>query len=234
MEVVMEAGEGPVFTKPLKTVADIKTSLNHGIDVQTDLKYVYDAITLTRHNLEGKVPLLGFSGAPWTLMAYMIEGKGSKTQSQAKKWLYQNPYESHDLLGLLTKVITGYLVEQVKAGAQMLQVFDTSAGYLPPNLFEQFAQPYLLKIATDVKEKLRSLELEPVPMTVFAKDAHYAIEALGRSRDHYDVVSVDWTVTPKQARAAVSADTLLQVRRLVHVMAFVQRSWVRSSLGQAV
>jgi len=156
------------------------------------------------------VPLLGFSGAPWTLMAYMIEGKGSKTQSMAKKWLYQNPYESHELLALLTKVIVDHLVEQVKAGAQMLQVFDTNAGYLPPNVFEQFAQPYLLQIATDVKEKLRSLDIEPVPMTVFAKDAHYAVDALGKSREHYDVVSLDWTISAKQGRAAVSGDTVLQ------------------------
>jgi len=210
MEVIMSPGEGPVFPNPLKTVADIKTALNHKVDVKTELKYVFDAITLTRHRLEGKVPLLGFSGAPWTLMAYMIEGKGSKTQSQAKKWLYQNPYESHELLSLLSGVITDYLVEQVKAGAQMLQVFDTSAGYLPQNMFEIFAQPYLLKIATDVKEKLRALDIEPVPMTVFAKDAHYAIEGLGQNKSIYDVVGLDWTISPKKARAAVSADTLLQ------------------------
>jgi uroporphyrinogen decarboxylase len=209
MEVIMAPGEGPVFPTPLEKPADIKL-LKADVDVNTELKYVFDAITLTRLNLRGKVPLIGFAGAPWTLMAYMIEGKGSKTQSKAKRWLYQHPYESHELLAILTKVIVEYLVEQVKAGAQMLQVFDTSAGYLPQNIFEQFAQPYLLQIAKDVKQKLRDQAIEPVPMVVFAKDAHYALEALGKSREFYDVVSLDWTIDPKKARQAVAPDVTLQ------------------------
>ncbi|KAI1289643.1 Uroporphyrinogen decarboxylase [Halotydeus destructor] len=209
MEVIMTPGEGPTFPKPLAGPADLKT-LNKDVDVSKELKYVYDAITLTRRQLDGKVPLLGFVGAPWTLMAYMIEGKGSKTQSNAKKWLYQHPYESHELLSLLTTVITDHLVEQIKAGAQMVQVFDTSAGYLPQSTFEQFAQPYLLKIATDVKQKQRDLGLTPVPMVVFAKDAHYSLEALGKSREFYDVVSLDWTMNPKQSRARVGDGITLQ------------------------
>jgi uroporphyrinogen decarboxylase len=210
MEVTMAPGEGPVFTKPLEKPADVKTVLNHDVDVKTELKYVYDAITLTRRQLDGKVPLLGFVGAPWTLMAYMIEGKGSKTQSQAKKWLYQHPIQSHELLELLTKVIVNHLVEQVKAGAQMVQVFDTSAGYLPQQMFDQFSKPYLLKIATQVKETLKSLDIEPVPMVVFAKDAHYSLEDLGKSRDFYDIVSLDWTMDPKKSRQRVGDGITLQ------------------------
>ena len=120
MIVQMKAGVGPVFDKPLATPEDMETLVRP--DVKTVLKYVYDAITLTRHKLEGKVPLIGFTGAPWTLMSYMIEGGGSKTQSKAKKWLYQHPEASHKLLTLLTQVCVEYLVEQVRAGAQMLQV----------------------------------------------------------------------------------------------------------------
>ena len=128
MIVQMKPGVGPVFDKPLVNPEDIDTLVRP--DVKVALKYVYDAITLTRHKLEGKVPLIGFTGAPWTLMAYMIEGGGSKTQSKAKKWLYQFPEASRRLLSVLTEVCVDYLVEQVRAGAQMLQVFESNAEYL--------------------------------------------------------------------------------------------------------
>merc|ERR1711872_908436 len=98
-----------------------------------------------------QVPLIGFTGAPWTLMAYMIEGGGSKTQSKAKKWLYQHPEASHELLGLLTVVCVDYLVEQVRAGAQLLQVFESNAEYLGPEMFDKFCLPYLTKICSQVK-----------------------------------------------------------------------------------
>ena len=108
----MKAGVGPVFPEPLVETSDID-KLDANVDVKTKLSYVYEAITLTRHRLEGKVPLIGFSGAPWTLMGYMIEGGGSKTMSKAKKWLYKEPDASHKLLSLLTKIIIAYLIEQV-------------------------------------------------------------------------------------------------------------------------
>ena len=108
----MKTGVGPVFPEPLVTPADLD-KLDANVDVSTKLKYVYEAITLTRQKLEGKVPLIGFSGAPYTLMGYMIEGGGSKTMSKAKKWLYTQPEASHKLLKLLTKVIIAYLIEQV-------------------------------------------------------------------------------------------------------------------------
>merc|ERR1711942_105245 len=122
----------------------------------------YDAITLTRQRLEGKVPLIGFTGAPWTLMAYMIEGGGSKTQSKAKKWLYQYPEASRKLLSMVTKVCIDYLVEQVRAGAQLLQVFESNAEYLGPKEFQIFALPYLSKINNSVKEKLETEGLDMV------------------------------------------------------------------------
>lgn len=121
MKVEMKPGVGPVFDKPLVGPGDL--DLLTVPDVNTALKYVFDALTLTRHKLEGKVPLIGFTGAPWTLMSYMIEGGGSKTLSKAKKWLYQHPEASHKLLKLITDVNVEYLVGQVRAGAQLLQVF---------------------------------------------------------------------------------------------------------------
>ena len=116
-----------MFDRPLVTPEDIETLVRP--DAKVALKYVYDAISLTRHKLEGKVPLIGFTGAPWTLMSYMIEGGGSKTQSKAKKWLYQYPEASRKLLALITEVNVDYLVEQVRAGAQLLQVFESNAEY---------------------------------------------------------------------------------------------------------
>jgi uroporphyrinogen decarboxylase len=111
-------GRGPVFTEPLETPDDM-ARLKEKIDVNKELGYVYDAITLTRMKLDGRVPLLGFVGAPWTLMAYMIEGGGSKTLHKAKSWLWKYPEQSHRLLQRITDVSVTFLVGQVKAGAQV-------------------------------------------------------------------------------------------------------------------
>jgi uroporphyrinogen decarboxylase len=121
MNVQMVPGKGPTFPQPLAGPADLDR-LNQQVDVPKALGYVMDAITLTRHRLNGRVPLIGFSGAPWTLLSYMVEGGGSATQSRAKKWLYVYPDASAEVLRILTRVICDYLVAQVQAGAQMLQV----------------------------------------------------------------------------------------------------------------
>ena len=207
MEVQMVAGVGPVLPNPLTKPEDIK-ALKSDVDVDTELDYVYKAITLSRHKLEGKVPLIGFSGAPFTLMAYMIEGGGSKTLAKTKKWLYVYPYESQQLLDMLSDVIIKYLTAQVKAGAQLLQVFDTNAGFLGPNQFKTFSLPFLRKISIGVKKALNDLNIPTVPMIVFAKDVHYGIEELSQS--NYDVVSIDWTIDPSKARALVGPSVSLQ------------------------
>uniref|UniRef100_A0A8C3TS66 Uroporphyrinogen decarboxylase n=1 Tax=Catharus ustulatus TaxID=91951 RepID=A0A8C3TS66_CATUS len=188
MEVVMVSGKGPVFTEPLKEVEDL-LKLRQKVDVTAELGYVFQAITLTRHTLEGKVPLIGFSGAPWTLMSYMIEGGGSTTMAKAKSWLYRHPEASHRLLRLLADVIIDYLVGQVAAGAQALQVFESHAGHLGPELFQDFALPYIRDIAQAVKSKLKEEALPLVPMIIFAKDAHYALRDLAHAG--YEVVESD-------------------------------------------
>ncbi|XP_068098630.1 uroporphyrinogen decarboxylase [Hyperolius riggenbachi] len=207
MEVHMEPGRGPVFSEPLKDPEDMK-KLKTKIDVVEELGYVFRAITLTRHKLEGRVPLIGFTGAPWTLMTYMIEGGGSNTMSKAKRWLYQHPKISHTLLQLLTDVIVDYLVGQVAAGAQALQVFESHAGCLGPKQFSEFALPYLRSIASRVKSKLKSDNMDAVPMIVFAKDGHYAIEELAESS--YDVIGLDWTMCPKEVRQKLAGRKALQ------------------------
>ena len=206
MKVEMKPGVGPVFDKPLVVPEDMEKLVMP--DVKVALKYVYDAITLTRHKLEGKVPLIGFTGAPWTLMAYMIEGGGSKTQSKAKKWLYQHPEASKKLLSMVAEVCVDYLVEQVRAGAQLLQVFESNAEYLGPEQFTTFSLPYLVQINKQVKARLVEEQLDMVPMTVFAKGGHYALEQLKNSG--YETIGLDWTINPTLARKVMGDKVTLQ------------------------
>ncbi|XP_075688178.1 uroporphyrinogen decarboxylase isoform X2 [Rhinoderma darwinii] len=207
MEIRMEPGRGPVFPEPLKGPEDLQ-KLKPTVDVSQELGYVFRAITLTRHKIAGQVPLIGFAGAPWTLMTYMIEGGGSNTMSKAKRWLYHNPSASHQLLQQLTDVIVDYLVGQVAAGAQALQVFESHAGCLGPQQFGDFSLPYLKQISRRVKKKLKTEGLEQVPMIVFAKDAHYALEDLSQSG--YEVVGLDWTIRPQEAREKTGKRVTLQ------------------------
>ncbi|CAH2310573.1 uroporphyrinogen decarboxylase [Pelobates cultripes] len=207
MEIRMEPGRGPVFQEPLQTPEDLQ-KLKSKVDVKQELGYVFRAITLTRHKIAGKVPLIGFTGAPWTLMTYMIEGGGSNTMSKAKRWLYQQPSASHQLLRQLTDIIVEYLVGQVAAGAQALQVFESHAGILGPQQFADFSLLYLQEISRRVKEKLKAEGLEQVPMIVFAKDAHYALENLSQSG--YEVVGLDWTIQPQEARERTGNRVTLQ------------------------
>jgi uroporphyrinogen decarboxylase len=198
MEVIMEPGKGPTFPKPLTDVSQIASLVTSPEEVASSLQYVYDAITLTRHRLEGKVPLIGFAGAPWTLLSYMIEGGGSTTQAKAKKWLYVHAEETKKLLEQISDCLIEYLIRQVIAGAQMLQLFESHAGVLTENLFSQFALPYFEQIAKGVKSGLTSRGIEPVPMIIFAKDGHYAMEMM---KDlPFDVISLDWTIDPATAR----------------------------------
>lgn len=195
--VEMKSGVGPVFPSPLEVPKDIHEGrLSKPTEALDHLQYVFDAINLTRHELNGRVPLLGFTGAPWTLMSYMIEGGGSKTQSKAKKCLYSHPEESKQLLQLLTDVNVEYLIGQVKAGAQMLQIFESNAEYLGPDLFQTFCIPYLSQICDRVKAGLGN---DAVPMTIFAKGGgQHSLESLRATS--YDVVSIDWTMNPLDAR----------------------------------
>ncbi|CAG2062819.1 unnamed protein product, partial [Timema podura] len=188
MIVEMKPGIGPVLPNPLVEPEDI-AKLETPVDVSLKLGYVGEAITLVRHRLEGKVPLIGFSGAPWTLMGYMIEGGGSKTMAKSKAWLYRYPLAT-------------------EAGAQLLQVFESNAEYLGSELFFEFSIPYIREIASKVKAGIKQKGLNDVPMTIFAKGAHYGLEGLANSG--YDVIGIDWTVDPVKARAAVGPNITLQ------------------------
>nr|NP_588085.2 putative uroporphyrinogen decarboxylase Hem12 [Schizosaccharomyces pombe]Q9USJ5.2 RecName: Full=Uroporphyrinogen decarboxylase; Short=UPD; Short=URO-D [Schizosaccharomyces pombe 972h-]CAB60679.2 uroporphyrinogen decarboxylase Hem12 (predicted) [Schizosaccharomyces pombe] len=196
MQVVMLEQKGPHFPKPLVVPEDIDL-LEKTPNISAKLGYVMDAISLTREKLDGQVPLMGFSGAPWTIMAYMIEGGGSKTFAKAKSWLFRYPEASHKLLKIITDATVSYLIQQVYAGAQLLQIFDSWAGELSPEDFTEYAYPYLVRICQEVKQHLKKKKRDEVPMIVFAKGAWYAIDQLCDSG--YDVIGLDWTVSPKEA-----------------------------------
>ncbi len=201
LEVQMVKGKGPHFPDPLTAPREL--SRLRTPDSARDLDYVLDAITLTRKRLNGRCPLIGFSGAPWTLMAYMIEGGGSKNFATARRWLYQHSEASTELLNRIAEAVMDYLDQQIKAGAQYVQVFDSWAGLLTPQLFEQYALPMLEKIAAHVKSRHPD-----VPAVVFAKGAHYALDALADTA--YDVISLDWTMDPASARDVVNGRVALQ------------------------
>jgi uroporphyrinogen decarboxylase len=192
----MEEGKGPFFPKTVRTEGDLKKIK---VADEDSLGYVIDAIKVTKRELNGRVPLIGFAGAPWTIFCYMVEGKGSKTFSVARKFLYNNPSFAHQLLDKITDSTINYLKSQIKAGANIVQVFDSWAGILPNNQYEEFALKYISKITDAITE---------VPVIVFAKGAYGAREMIGKTS--CDVVGLDWNMDIKESRSLVGPNKTLQ------------------------
>lgn len=194
----MVESRGPWFENTVRTEADINAlRVANG---EEDLSYVCDAIKLTKTALAGRVPLIGFAGAPWTLFAYMVEGSGSKTFAKAKKFLYTEPRLAHLLLEKITESTIHYLKAQVKSGADMLQIFDSWAGILSPQQYREFALPYIARIC----DELHLL----VPITVFAKDAFFVRADLGKLKCH--TIGLDWTMDVAESRALIGNEKTLQ------------------------
>ena len=210
MTVEMVDKKGPHFPDPLKSPQDqqYKDIMARDVDVAKELDYVYKAITMTRQKLNGRVPLFGFCGAPWTLLCYMVEGGGSKLFIQSKTWVYRFPTESKDLLMKISKLCVEYLALQVQAGAQIVQVFDSWAAELSPSSFKEVSLPYLRHISTHLPQRLRELKLDIVPMVVFAKGAWYALDDLCSSG--YQVVGLDWLQDPAEALKIANGRVVLQ------------------------
>ncbi|CAD5271183.1 MULTISPECIES: uroporphyrinogen decarboxylase [unclassified Imperialibacter] len=188
---------GPTFPKTIKTEKDIDEL--RIADGETDLGYVIEAIKLTNKELAGRVPLIGFAGAPWTLFSYMVEGSGSKTFSKARGFLYTEPALAHKALEKITQSTISYLKAQVKAGAHMLQIFDSWAGVLPPQHYREFSLAYIRKICEAIPE---------VPVTVFAKGAFFSLEEIGQLP--CATVGLDWNMDVGESRAKVGASKTLQ------------------------
>ncbi|KAF8424567.1 uroporphyrinogen decarboxylase [Tirmania nivea] len=210
MTVEMIEKKGPHFPHPLRdpNSPEFEQVVTRDVDVKEELGYVFEAITLTRKKLEGRVPLIGFVGAPWTLMSYMIEGGGSKMFNLVKGWIFKHPAESKRLLQRVAEVCVDFLVEQVVAGAQLIQVFDSWAGELSPHDFAIFSLPYLKYISHNLPIRLKAAGIEPVPMTVFAKGAWYALDTLCESG--YQTVGLDWTHDPVEACRIANGRVTLQ------------------------
>ena len=198
LEVFMEEGKGPSLPKIIQTQKDIDALITDG--AEESLQYVYDALTLTKTELNGRVPLIGFAGAPWTILCYMVEGKGSKTWEKAKQFAYTQPLLAHQLLQKITQITISYLKLQARAGADTVQVFDSWAGSLSPADFKIFAQPYLLQIADALKDE--------VPVILFPKGSWYALKELSESSAAG--IGIDWCIAPEFARQLTSNKIVLQ------------------------
>ena len=191
----MEEKRGPVFPKTIHTIEDLKNL--RVADPETDLGYVLEAIRLTKRALNGRVPLIGFAGAPFTIFCYMTEGKGSKTFSVAKKALYSDPAFSHQLLQKITDSTIAYLKAQIAAGANLVQIFDSWAGILSPAQYREFSLPYIRQICDAISE---------APVTVFAKGAFFARHEIGQL--NCAVVGLDWNMDVAESRELIPNKTL--------------------------
>ena len=191
--------KGPFFPKTIKSENDFLNHAQTDFDIDDRLGYVLEAIKITNKELNGRVPLIGFAGAPWTIFCYMIEGQGSKTFSKARKILYTNPSLAHDLLNRITSVTTRYLKAQVKAGAHMVQIFDSWAGILGNDQYLEFGLKYIEQIAKEITD---------VPVTIFSKGAFAAIPDIAKSS--CNTVGLDWNMNSKEVRKIVGESITLQ------------------------
>ncbi|KAA0148017.1 hypothetical protein FNF29_06961 [Cafeteria roenbergensis] len=201
MECQMLPGKGPVFPAPLLDPSHLDR-LNLAPDASDDGAFspLYRAIKRTRMLMQDEVPVMGFCGGPWTLLAYMVDGGGSRTYARSKTWLFKHGAESHRLLDALAEGLASMLVGQWRAGASALQVFESSAGELSPADFREFSLPYLLKIASLVRARVPPVSEGGPPLIIFARCAHHAYEALAGT---FDVVGVDWAIDPSEVVARV-------------------------------
>src|SRR5690625_1079448 len=196
-------GEGPRFERPVRTAADIKALPVP--DVADTLGYVTDAVRMIRRELAGKVPLIGFSGSPWTLATYMVEGSGSRYYAHIKGLLYDQPEQLHLLLDKITRTVIDYLNAQVAAGAQALMIFDTWGGVLTPETYREFSLAYAERIVAGLQ---RENEGRRVPVVFFTKDGGPWLEDMASIG--CDALGIDWTCNIGDARRRVGDRVALQ------------------------
>ncbi|MFN4146832.1 MAG: uroporphyrinogen decarboxylase [Runella sp.] len=192
----MEEKRGPVFPKTIQNEKDLAQL--HQANPEEHLGYVLEAIKIVKKELNGRVPLIGFAGAPFTIFCYMVEGKGSKTFSVAKKALYSNPEFSHQLLQKITDSTIAYLKAQIAVGANLVQIFDSWAGILSPDQYRTFSLPYIKQICDAISGE--------APVTVFAKGAFFARQEIGQL--NCSVVGLDWNMDIAESRALIPHKTL--------------------------
>jgi uroporphyrinogen decarboxylase len=194
-------GEGPIFHDPIKNEADIDKLLG-GKAAADKLTYVYDTIKLLKERLPEDKALIGFTGAPWTLVTYMIEGQGSKTYNASKKLIYTQPELMHKLLAKVTEVVKFYLQNQIEAGADVVQVFDSWAAALEKSAYFEFSWKYMVEIAEFIKEKYPH-----IPVILFPKGIGQYLDDIYGS---FDVFGVDWSTPMALAKEKLGDKYVLQ------------------------
>jgi len=198
IHVEMKPNVGPWIEDPIKSLADVAAIQIP--DVEEALKYVFDSIIMTKQALNGRVPLIGFAGAPWTILCYMVQGQGSKTFDKAKAFCYQQPEAAHLLLQKITDTTIAYLKKKVECGVDAVQVFDSWGGLLSPHDYELFSYQYIKQIVD---------ALTPVTkVIVFGKGTWFAMNKMAHSGA--SAVGVDWTVSPDIARKLTDNAVTLQ------------------------
>ena len=198
MKFEMLESRGPVFHNPIRTEEDAAALKE--IDTLKDLKFVLDAVSLTKKALNGRVPLIGFSGSPWTLLTYMVEGKGSKNFSNVKRLIYNNPSLAHKVLDKLTKACADYLSAKIEAGVDAVQIFDTWGNTIAGD-FKEYSLYYITKVISLIKRKNE-------PVIVFSKGVHYKMDDLANTGA--DVIGLDWTMQLGEVRNTIGNKVALQ------------------------
>lgn len=198
-----ETGEGPVIQRPVRSAADVARL---GVpDPHQELRYVIDAVSLIRRELNGRVPLIGFAGSPWTVGTYCVEGGSSRDFARIKAMMYDDPQTLHGLLQVLTQATIQYLNAQIAAGAQAVMIFDTWGSVLTPDLYREFSLHYMEQI---VAALTRNSEGQVVPRILFTKGAGSLLTDMARL--DCDALGVDWMTDLKQARQLVGHGKALQ------------------------
>lgn len=201
MKLDFLVGEGPVFEKPIKNEADIDALLG-GEEAASRLSYVYETIKLIKEQLADDKALIGFTGAPWTLATYMIEGEGTKTYNICKKMMYSNPVLLHKILSKVTEVVKIYMEKQIEAGIDVVQIFDSWAAAIEPAKYDEFSWKYMVEIADYLKAKYPH-----IPIIMFPK----GIPAfLDKVYGNFDVFGVDWSTPMGYAKEKLGDRYVLQ------------------------
>lgn len=198
LEVQLIESKGPILPDPIKTQKDLERIVIP--DIHDKLQYVFDAVSLIKKELNGRVPLIGFAGAPWTLLCYMVQGRGSKTFDEAKAFCFTQPELAHQLLHMITETTIAYLKGQIRAGADVVQIFDSWGGLLGPEDFESISLQYIRRIVKAINGE--------VPVIIFAKGAWHSLKEMAATGAAG--LGIDWCIHPALARQFAGNDITLQ------------------------
>ena len=219
-------GEGPKFERPVRTEKDIDKLFVP--DPSEELRYVTDAVSLIRTEINGDVPLIGFSGSPWTLSTYMVEGSSSKDYRFVKGLMYENPAAMHRLLDTLAQSVAAYLNAQIEAGAQAVMIFDTWGGVLTPQTYREFSLNYMQQIVSLLK---RQHDGQTIPVTLFTKGGGQWLETTANTG--CDAVVLDWTVNIDDAKQRIGSQVALQ-RNLDPCILYASPETIREAVKDVI